>query len=383
MINCTSIPVALPRNGPPPKTAIKIIIGTFMNDQWRSVAPERLVVKKNAGANENYTIERPQAEDTEITEPRKVFLKLHGERDIIVEVFKQVVPNKQEEAQLCHKYGQSGLGAKVYGFFKTIDGTLGRVDEFLNARSLEPEDVEDASIRGAMARGYAAFHAMKTQLGENPVQVYYDVITRQLEKFHKADKLKRLAHEAGVCMDSLIDYDFAPKIRCITDRLESIGGKKGWCIHDVAFMNAMVRVNPRQGESKIVLIDFEFVFRNYRAFDIGGHFMQKVFKWVDEDSKLANCRSYMEEEKMHFCDEYAQQWNRETGDSDTGEQILRESELGYLLAITFEMHNMLCYVEQGAHVELLKQLDICAFKNLLEEFDKRYKGLGLDIHSTN
>lgn len=234
-----------------------------------------------------------------------------------------------------------------------------------------------------MARGYAAFHAMKTQLGENPIQVYYDVITRQLAKFHKADKLRGLAHGAGVCMDSIIDYDFASKIRCITDRLESMGGKTGWCIHDVAFMNAMVRNNPRKGESKLVLIDFEFVFRNYRAFDIGGHFMQKVFKWVDEDSKLANCRSYTEEEKIHFCDEYAEQWNRETGDSDTGEQILRESELGYLLAITFEMHNMLCYVEQGAHVELLKHLDLCAFDNLLQEFDKRYRGLGLDVHATN
>jgi choline kinase len=256
---------------------------------------------------------------------------------------------------------------------------LGRVDEFLDARNLEPQDVEDTGIRAAVARGYAAFHAMKTKLEERPVQVYYDIITRQFEKYHRMLKLKKLFHEVGVSMDDLIDYDFASRIRRITDRLESIGGKKGWCIHDVAFMNMMVKNNPKQGESKIVLIDFEFVFRNYRAFDIGGHFMQKVFNWIDEDGKMASCRPYTEEEKRHFCEEYAEQWNQETGDLDTGEQVLRESELGYLLAVTWDIHNMLCYVEQEDNNDLLNSLDLLAFNKLFEDFVNQYNRLGLDI----
>jgi choline kinase len=181
-------------------------------------------------------------------------------------------------------------------------------------------------------------------------------------------------------MDNLIDYDFASKIRRVIERLESMGGKKGWCIHDVSFVNAMVKNNPKQGESKIVLIDFEFVFRNYRAFDIGGHFMQKVFKWVDEDGRMARYRPYTEEEKRHFCEEYVEQWNQETGDLDTGEQVFRESELGYLLAITFDIHNLLCYIEQDADKDLLNRLDLLAFNKLFEKFVNQYKRLGLDIH---
>ena len=380
MVTCTSVPVALPRDGPLTKTTIKDLVGIFVTNEWRIVDPETLFLKKNAGANQNYTIERPKTKGDADPGPRKVFLKFHGELDRIIEVFKHLAPNKHEEAQICHNYGQSGLGAKVYGFFQTKDGTLGRVDEFLDARNLEPEDVEDAGIRAAVARGYAAFHAMKTQLEEKPDQVYYDIITRQFEKYHKMPKLKKLFHEGGVSMDDLIDYDFASKIRRITDRLESIGGKKGWCIHDVPFMNVMVKKNPKQGESKIVLIDFEFVFRNYRAFDIGGHFMQKVFKWVDEDGKMASYRPYMEEEKRHFCEEYVEQWNQETGDSDTGEQVFRESELGYLLAITWDIHNMLCYVEQEDTKDLLNRLDLLAFNKLFEDFVNQYKRLGLDIH---
>jgi choline kinase len=380
MVACTIVPVALPRDGPLTKTAIKDIVGIFVTNEWRSVDPETLVVKKNAGANQNYTIERPKTEGDADPGPCKVFLKFHGELDRVIEVFKHLIPSKHEEAQLCHDYGRSGLGAKVYGFFQTKDGTLGRVDEFLDARNLEPEDVEDAGIRAAVARGHATFHAMKMQLEEKPVQVYYDVITKQLEKYHKMAKLKKLANEKGVSMDDLIDYDFASKIRRVTDRLESIGGKKGWCIHDVSFMNVMVKNNPKQGESKIVLIDFEFVFRNYRAFDVGGHFMQKVFKWVDEVGKKASCKPYTEEEKRHFCEEYVEQWNQETGDLDTGEQVFRESELGYLLAITFDIHNMLCYVEQEASKDLLNRLDLLAFNKLFEDFVNQYKRLGLDIH---
>ncbi|EIT77170.1 hypothetical protein AO1008_05004 [Aspergillus oryzae 100-8] len=86
--------------------------------------------------------------------------------------------------------------------------------------------------------------------------------------------------------------------------------------------------------------------QNYRAFDIGGHFMQKLFKWFDEESRIADCRKYTEEEKRHFCDEYARQWNEVTGDSDTGDQVFLESEYGYLLAITFDIHNMLCFMAE-------------------------------------
>ena len=73
--------------------------------------------------------------------------------------------------------------------------------------------------------------------------------------------------------------------------------------------------------------------------------MQKMFKWFDEENRIANCRKYTDEEKRHFCDEYAKQWNQLTGDSDTGDQLFEESEYGYLLAIAFDLHNMVCYME--------------------------------------
>jgi len=44
-----------------------------------------------------------------------------------------------------------------------------------------------------------------------------------------------------------------------------------------------------------------------------------MFKWFDEESRIAGCRKYTEEEKRYFYDEYARQGNKLTGDSDTGD----------------------------------------------------------------
>ncbi|KAJ5765473.1 choline/ethanolamine kinase [Penicillium odoratum] len=375
MATCTSIPVTIPKDGSLTKTTIKDIIGTFLDKEWPNVDPETIDVKYLTGyANTNCVVERPNPNYGIPLEPLKVFLKINGEFDGEIEVFKHLVPDKHEEAQLCYDYGQSGLGAKLYGFFQAQDGAFGRVDEFLNARNLQAEDVEDENIRTDIAKALAGFHTMETQRKKNPVQQYYDTVTRGLSKYHKMNKLKRLANEVGVSIDHVVDYDFVSRIRKVTDRLESIGGKKGWCIHDVQFMNVMVKINPKQGESKIVLIDFEFVFQNYRAFDIGGHFLQKMFKWFDEESRIVNCRPYTGEEKRQFCEEYAKMWNEKTGDSDTGEQILTESELGVMLTITFEIHNMLCFLDQE---DAKDPLELLGLNKLFEEFVNQYKKLGL------
>lgn len=355
---------------------VRDIVGTFLTKEWPSVDPETLTTSYHAlFANGHCRVERPKPTTGIPTEPLRVFMKFHKETGVDMEIFKHLVPSKQEEALFCYEYGRSGLGAKVYGFFKTQDGTLGRVDEFLDARNMEPEDVENAVIRADVARGLAMFHAMETSLAKKAVEPFYEAVMNGLKKYHKMDKLKAFGKEGGVSVDNLIDYDFAVRLKKVVDELESVGGKAGWCIHDVQFMNVLVKNDPKEGESKIILIDFEFVMRNYRAFDIGGHFMQKMFKWFDEESKIADCRKYTEEERRHFCEEYARQWNKLTGDSDTGDQVFVESEYGYMLAITFDIHNMLCFMAEEDDKD---PLNLLGLNKLFDEFVDQYARLGLE-----
>ncbi|KAJ6437396.1 choline/ethanolamine kinase [Purpureocillium lavendulum] len=379
MATLTPVPVTLPTSKVPTKQMVRDIIGTFLTKEWPSVDPETLIMSYNASfANAHCTVERPGAEPANMNatplEPTKVFIKFHNEKGGDLVVFRHLAPSKDEEASLCYEYGRSGLGAKVYGYFKTQDGTLGRIDEFLDARTLEPEDVENANIGADIANALATFHSLQMSLDKKPVQAYYEAVIGGLDKYRGMDKLKVLGKEGGVNVDELVDYNFSDRLKTVIDRLQSIKAKTGWCIHDVQFMNVLVRNAPKEGESQVVLIDFEFVMHNYRAFDIGGHFMQKMFKWFDEENKIVDCRPYTEEEKRHFCEEYARGWNEATGDSDTAEQVFLESEYGYLLAITFDIHNMLCFMEQQGDKD---PLNLLGLNKLFEEFASQYGRLGL------
>lgn len=295
-----------------------------------------------------------------------------------MEVFKQWILSKQEEAALTFEYGQTGLGAKVYGFFKTEDGTLGRIDEFIDARTLEPEDVEDAETRRDIARGMARFHTLEGSYlvgKEGPeVKGFYEALRQGLNRHQGSEHLKEIGRRAGVDIDHLIDYDFATAVNKVVRHLESINAKKGRCIHDVQYGNILVRKRPKPDESKTVLIDFEFATQNYRGFDIGEHFMQKMFKWYDEGSKVVDCREYSEEERRDFCEEYARVWNERTGDLDTGEDVLAEAEFGVLLAVVFDVHNMLCAMGEGSGGDLLS---LVGLKGLFGEFVRQFGKLGL------
>ncbi|KAJ3477162.1 hypothetical protein NLG97_g8911 [Lecanicillium saksenae] len=170
MATCIQIPITLPSDGTLSNDALHTIIATFLPQEWSSVDPSSLTVTHHTGyANTNCVVERP-ATSPSLDAPRKVFVKINGELDGEIAVFKHLVPDKHQEAQLCHDYGQTGRGPHMYGFFQTQDGAYGRVDEFLEARNLTAQDVEDAGVREDVARAQAAFHAMKTTRERRPVE---------------------------------------------------------------------------------------------------------------------------------------------------------------------------------------------------------------------
>lgn len=377
MAELTQVAVRLPRGEAPTKEMVRDIIGTILTKEWPYADPETITMAYRVNfANAHCPVERPASLSGKNCEPLKVFIKFHVETaGSAIEIFKDLAPSKQEEAVLCQAFGESGLGAKVHGFFQTQDGMYGRIDEFLEARNMEPEDVEKEDIRSDVARGLATFHALEdASLRKRPVEEYYEAIVGGLIQYHGVERLKVLGRQAGVDIDELIDYDFASSLKRCVGKLESIGAKSGWCIHDIQNMNIMVKNNPDPEESKVALIDFEFAMHNYRAFDIGGHFMQKLFKWFDEESRIASCRKYTFDEKRHFCNVYAAKWNDQTGNSDTGEQVLNEAEYGYLLAISFDIHNMVSFMSISDEAN---RLDLLGLNKLFEEFTTQCTKLGV------
>ena len=51
----------------------------------------------------------------------------------------------------------------------------------------------------------------------------------------------------GVSVDNLIDFDFAARLKKVVDKVESVGEKAGWCIHDAQFINVLVKNDAKGG----------------------------------------------------------------------------------------------------------------------------------------
>ena len=125
MATLTPVPVSLPDDKVPTKKDVKDIIATFLTKEWTYVDPGTLKVSYHASfANAHIHVERPLPVSGTTSEPLKLFIKIHNESGGDIQVFNHLVPSKQDEARLCEEYGRSGLGAKVYGFFQTQDGTV-------------------------------------------------------------------------------------------------------------------------------------------------------------------------------------------------------------------------------------------------------------------
>lgn len=238
-------------------------------------------------------------------------------------------------------FGNTGFGPTMFGTFQTLDGTFGRLDEFVDGRNLTAMDVEDASIRSDIAHALATFHSLKLQQEEKLVEDYYTVVTHNMERRLQLDKFKSF----GSKLNTLLEADLAGQIRQVTAKMAAFGAKHGWCLHDMQYPNILVKTNPTQSESAVSLIDFEFTMQNYRGVDIGKHFLNKVFWRPAGESGYGWCRPFSLKEKTHFCHEYARQWNIITGDTDTGEKVLLEAEYGYLLAIAFHTHGLVVCLE--------------------------------------
>jgi len=93
-----SVLVTLPDNKVLTKTMIRDIVATFLTKEWPSVDPDSLTTFYHTSfANDHCTAERPKpAIGVATEEAHKVFIKFHKEAATDVEIFKHLMPSKQE-----------------------------------------------------------------------------------------------------------------------------------------------------------------------------------------------------------------------------------------------------------------------------------------------
>lgn len=120
---------------------------------------------------------------------------------------------------------------------------------------------------------------------------------------------------------------------------------------DSNYMNILVRNSPAKDQCPIVLIDYETISYGYRGFDIGGHFIERMYSYKQADSQLTRYPMPSAEEQRAFCEAYLQELHvlGEASGLDTVGQLMDEAAIGQLYQLLYT--NLMCTVLDEVEVE--------------------------------
>ena len=103
------------------------------------------------------------------------------------------------------------------------------------------------------------------------------------------------------------------------------------------YQNLVVNEEPRPGELKVFLLDYELSSYGPRGFDLGAHFFNREFDYDNYETSLSGEEMHTEEERRQFLKHYQDELRRlnvkdfDDQGLDSIENLLFESYVGALL----------------------------------------------------
>lgn len=259
-------------------------------------------------------IERRDSERESNQGPAKLVYKRYGGNTYGEN---SILNSPMVQSVIFYEQSKRGWGPKLYGLF---DG--GRIEEFIECRTLQYEEAFIPEISRDVARAYARFHSIKLPFSQKPREAMLRLMGRS--KGGKEELANVL--ESGVITDSqvsssfkrLINFPFAVEIDWILSVYDRINQRAVLVTFDPNYMNRLVR-NERPSDPNVtrsIIIDYDFTAYSYRGYDLGGHFVNRCFNWASKESKVTNVRYPDETERITFLSSYLQECERHFDDLD-------------------------------------------------------------------
>ncbi|CAH9105055.1 unnamed protein product [Cuscuta epithymum] len=230
-------------------------------------------VKHLTGAmtNQVYQISWPAKMRDSLT--RKVLVRVYGEG---VDLFF----DRDDEIRTFECLSNKGYGPKLLGQFPK-----GRIEEFIQARTLSAEDLRDPKVSSLIAAKLREFHTLDMP-GSKKV-VLWDRLRNWLDK---AKSLCSMEDAKDFRLDTLEDeINFLEKE--ITGEFEEVG----FCHNDLQYGNIMIKDNA----SCITLIDYEYASYNPIAYDFANHFCEMAANYHTDTPHVLDYTMYPCREERH------------------------------------------------------------------------------------
>lgn len=245
----------------------------------------------------------------------KVLIREYGGNVLDVEKVRSMRPPLSNQLLVFHELSNIGVGPKLLGVF---DG--GRIEEFIPSHTLAPQEFNDDEISKDIAINTAIIHNLKLPFNQTAPRRADMMIERCMK--HKVDdylnglseKYKEKIINCGADFEtfkSVVDTDWLIEIENMKKILDKFDKRTGLILWDKNFLNVLVRDNPKPGQLKVCLIDFEFCRYENRAMDIACRFVNQLINFGGKGSDRYTGYKIAEEPKRrHFLREYLKECKR-------------------------------------------------------------------------
>ncbi|KAI8784068.1 choline/ethanolamine kinase-like isoform X1 [Biomphalaria glabrata] len=256
---------------------------------WLHLTSEKdLQIEPVGGGMSNYLylITLPKGKHSSRGEPEQVLLRIYGQ--ISKSTLDFLVHNSVVFALLAERK----LGPKPYGMYHD-----GRIEEFIKAKPLKPEDLCKPEVMVMVAEKLAQFHSLDMPLCKKPrwfkslVRGWIRDIQNNLDS--NSVTMSRLQEK---CPLFNMDTEFNELLKMAND----LNCPIVFCHNDLQGGNILLADKATPQTPRMTIIDWEYGHYNYRGFDLGNHFNEWMFDYTMTDKPGFSfvCSNFPSKEKQ-------------------------------------------------------------------------------------
>lgn len=235
----------------------------YLLGAWKQINQDSMVMRQISGglSNHLYYCALPPSHKPVTTEPKEVLLRIYGQMH-----GEDALENMLAESVIFTLLSERKLGPRLYGVFPG-----GRLEQYIQARSLMREELRDPELSRQIACKVARVHSLNVPISKEASWLWTS-INKWLTS---SDELMQESTKDKIVVDKLRSFDARAEVEYVHRMINQLESPVVFAHNDLQEGNILLQ--KTKTSRKVALIDFEYCAYNYRSFDLANHFSERVY----------------------------------------------------------------------------------------------------------